>query len=322
MRKIRIDSSLEGKVNSFCKNLFSDRRFELPVVSLQNLTNDHNRNFDQNEREYIEKIIRDYEFIIRAKPSEIQRLIGEFENIILHNNLENEFCDLITTSMRYKEYRDREYLDFIKDMGINACVYCNAQLTIVIDIRTIDHGPRAGQFEREGKFEVDHYYPQSKYPFLCTSFYNLVPCCSNCNKAKSNTDTLFQLYSEDDDVDSFYFHIDEESLDRYQKSRMRNDLEIHLNSKDGELIRNHLEIFRIDEIYATQKDIAEEIIIKSEAYTRAYKENLVNVFQDLFPDKALISRLLIGNYDTPEDIHKRPLAKFIQDLSKQVGLIQ
>jgi hypothetical protein len=69
-------------------------------------------------------------------------------------------------------------------------------------------------------------------------------------------------------------------------------------------------------------DIAEELVHKRMAYNKAYRFYLENDYKSkLFPDQAIINRLLIGNYDKPEDIHKRPMAKFTQDIAKQLGLI-
>lgn len=322
MRRIRIDKKLEAKVNSFCDNLFLERRFELPLVTLKNLVDTLTNGLTELERAYVKKITDNYNQILKATPSEIEVLIKEFDLIINHNFIRRPFRDLITKALRYEDYREREYLDFIKDLGINTCVYCNAQLTIVINLRKIQQGARKGQFEREGKFEVDHFHSQSKYPFLCTSFYNLIPCCSNCNKSKSDDNSLFYLYTGTDNLESFVFKIDNDSLDKYFTTRKRSDLEIRFESTENDLLTNHKELFRIEEIYATQKDVAEEIINKAEAYTLAYKQGLVDTFKDLFPDKALINKLLIGNYDKPDEIHKRPLAKFMQDIARQVGLIR
>ena len=104
---------------------------------------------------------------------------------------------------------------------------------------------------------------------------------------------------------------------------MCNDFKIHFDSIDGNvhLRNNHNDIFCIEGIYNTQKDLAEEILIKSEIYSKAYKRSLINSFGTVIYDEELINRLLLGNYDKPEDIHKRPMAKFTQDIAKQLHLI-
>jgi hypothetical protein len=120
------------------------------------------------------------------------------------------------------------------------------------------------------------------------------------------------------------FSIDEDSLYLYEKSNMLSDLAIKFESTNGdeELLTNHQELFRISEIYDTQKDIAEELIHKSKAYTCAYKKSLVRGFKSIFPDIAIIDRLIVGNYTEPNDIHKRPLSKFTQDIARQLKLIK
>lgn len=57
-------------------------------------------------------------------------------------------------------------------LGIKACVYCNASYTVATD-------------DDRATFQIDHSYPKSKYPFLCTSFFNLQPSCMHCNQIKS-----------------------------------------------------------------------------------------------------------------------------------------
>lgn len=110
-------------------------------------------------------------------------------------------------------------------------------------------------------------------------------------------------------------------MDEFWKTKDKSKLIINFEANDPYLLVNHNDLFRIEEIYATQKDVAEEIILKATAYTDDYKKYLVDSFEGLFPDKALVNRLLVGNYVRPEETHKRPLSKFMQDIAKQVGLI-
>jgi len=36
----------------------------------------------------------------------------------------------------------------------------------------------------------------------------------------------------------------------------------------------------------------------------------------------MFERFLIGNYTEPKEIHKRPMAKFQQDIAEQLGLLR
>jgi hypothetical protein len=321
MRKILIDNALEKKVNDFCDTIFYQRRFDHPRHVLQKII-DNAEGYSESELNYLKKLSDKYFEILKVKPAFINQLIREFDNIIDSDDLKSDFAKVIIDTMRYEDFRKREYLNIVMELGIKACVYCNAQLALVIDIHRIQRGPRRGEMEREGKFEVDHYYSKSKYPFLCTSFYNLIPCCSNCNRSKSTTEAQFYPYTTNpEDVDCFSFSLNENSLDEYWLTNDKSSLIVNFNANNPDLLVNHKELFRIEEIYATQKDVAEEIILKKKAYTADYKKYLVSNFKDLFPDNALVNRLLVGNYTKPEEIHKRPLAKFMQDIARQVGLI-
>jgi len=44
-------------------------------------------------------------------------------------------------------------------------------------------------------------------------------------------------------------------------------------------------------------------------------------YTDLCPDKNILEKLIIGNYANSSETFKRPMAKYTQDLAKQLGLI-
>ena len=88
------------------------------------------------------------------------------------------------------------------------------------------------------------------------------------------------------------------------------------------LKNDHAKRFKIPEIYETQKDVFEELVHLSELYTNEGQEDLVDSFKNLFPDQSMVHRLIIGNYTKPEEVHKRPLAKFTQDIAKGLGIIK
>ena len=67
--------------------------------------------------------------------------------------------------------------------------------------------------------------------------------------------------------------------------------------------------------------MVEELIIKARIYNAPYKKVLIDAFPKLFTNASLSNRILIGNYTEPENIHKRPMAKFTQDIAKQLKLI-
>ena len=109
----------------------------------------------------------------------------------------------------------------------------------------------------------------------------------------------------------------------YLNNRKIEDINFKFGAMPGatDISKEHDKMFCIQGIYETQKDIIEELIHKKEAYTELYKKDLVDQYEKLFPDKSRINRLLIGNYDKPEEIHKRPMSKFTQDIWEDLNMI-
>lgn len=97
-------------------------------------------------------------------------MIGEFQ--------EKEGEDLLEKIFKFDNFSKRKAAyKVLRIIDIAVCPYCNREY-----IMTIKSG--------KVKAQLDHYYPKKKYPYLALSIFNLVPCCSICNTAKSNLDTV------------------------------------------------------------------------------------------------------------------------------------
>ena len=55
--------------------------------------------------------------------------------------------------------------------GLRYCPYCNAETVYALNING-----------RSVRSDIDHFFPQSKYPFLAISLYNWIPGCTRCNR--------------------------------------------------------------------------------------------------------------------------------------------
>lgn len=110
------------------------------------------------------------------------------------------FADLIIKAMDYKGVRENVFPDYVRNdaLGIKTCVYCNAQFAVTAETEPSltpamikKRGKRRGRKPQprpailRANYELDHNLPKSVYPYLCTNFYNLIPCCSSCNKHKN-----------------------------------------------------------------------------------------------------------------------------------------
>lgn len=71
-----------------------------------------------------------------------------------------KFYEWVSDRMRYDDVRSFGLLPFMKQLNIKTCCYCNAQYAT-----TFINGN-----DSLASYDLDHYYPQSKYPYLSTSF--------------------------------------------------------------------------------------------------------------------------------------------------------
>lgn len=256
--------------------------------------------------------------IVKAKPDRLKYFKTRFESIISGENmrtlgLNKHFKNELIKRLGYSELRSEHYPKHFTNTGIKACIYCNAQLAISAESK--------GK-KRIAKFQVDHYYPKSEYPCFSISYYNLYPSCGPCNGRKSSKPIEFDLYSNDPDnlkTSKFTFELDRRSIVKYRINGITEELKIKFN--DPKKIGFN-DSFDIEGIYETQKDLAEELVLKSIIYDKSYLKQLQESFKVLYPEKVPIAgRLVSGNYTDEKDIHKRPMAKFTQDIAKQLKLI-
>lgn len=271
-----------------------------------NLTHDH-ISYLSNLEKHLVKIVK--------SPSFEQRHI--FYEL---NETDKPFKDKVISILGYKELRSDEnkafYPKFFKELGIKTCVYCNAMLTVCTE--------KKGGGKVTAKFQLDHHIDKAKFPCYSISFFNLFPVCGPCNNAKKNDPIHFKLYTPDKSETKkspFKFEIDKKSIALYRLSRDENDLKISFDDKKVGL-NERLDVIGI---YNTQKDLAAEIITKAEFYNKPLKESYEESFKKMYGKNGRgnldFGRFILGNYTEEKDIHNRPMAKFSQDIARQLGLI-
>lgn len=332
MRQIQIVKNFHDLAIDYSNKVFTgrDAKFELPNFRLNYLRSKLRVRKHKKYIEYIDLILKEYKNLLKASPAEIQNFICEFKLILSPAELKAKvigkkylFYEQLVYAMRYVDVRGSEFLPYLKKLKLNTCIYCHSQFSLTIDTEYYDEEKRKKIKKAKAKLELDHFYPKSKYPFLCTSFFNLYPVCGNCNKAKSDKDIKFELYIEKEVSNTFNFWLDDASLVKYWVSYNLEDIKINFDHFKGDIKKRkeYVETFDIQGIYDSQKDVAEELIYKAKVYTESYKDELFENFKTLFKDKEILNRIILGNYQKEDDIYKRPLAKFYQDIAKQLNLI-
>ena len=223
-----------------------------------------------------------------------------------------KFWELIVDKMHYEKDVRPIMVPIIEAMGIKACVYCNVQYAL-----TVNHS--------KGMYELDHRYPKSQYPFLCTSFFNLQPCCPTCNHGKRTKIADFELYTTDPKELKPFHLLTYTSLYLRKLPFNRKLISVHLIASDVYDVHqvkfafNHEKDFAIDAIYRELTDVAEETIWRCRSYDDTYKELFIKIFPELY-DKDSLHRFIFGTY-AEQNVHVRPLTKLIRDIEEDMRVV-
>lgn len=258
-------------------------------------------------RQLVIDLIRDFDDIIIAKPSELRDYIQQYGEV------SEKFSKKLVDFIRYKNMRGSKIAIWLFDeLNLKACPYCNTQFVISVD--------------KKGKLlcQFDHIYPKTKYPYLALSIYNLLPACSYCNLYKAKGDPYnsnsFHHPFEKSLSDIIKFRASLDAIKSFQTGgrtkKEQENIEIEVSS--GSSISFH-ERFLIKEIHNKHHDIIDEIYLKSQIFNSAYYEELRKRLVD---DEGLLredelSRIIYSNYLSEHEINKRPLSKMTQDLLEQ-----
>lgn len=279
------------------------------------LLNDVSKNHNRNQKKYLQELINYFEEIVFATPSEIleyKKSLAEIpKDWRKKKDKKPSFKDELLKALGYSKLRKKFYPIYFQKLGIKTCVYCNSMLTICTEKEEVI----------SAKFQLDHYLDKATYPCFSISFFNLYPTCASCNNAKGNKVVDFLLYSDDLSAttkSSFNFNFKTGSVATYLCSQNIQDIAFSFQEPNKSSFQ---ETFDIEGIYNTQKDIAEELILKAQMYSKTYQNSLIKSFPKIFTNASLNNRIFIGNYCEENEIHKRPMSKFTQDLAKDLGLL-
>lgn len=321
MVKIEIDDAVRSYALVYSQQVMATcADVEEKLAELGTFVADNNEWNDKSAiTDYIDLLIADYPKILTLEPIEWKQYIDKYNEVLKREP------NMLTTEVAYtkkKVFKGKLYeriiicLQYAKarvilgeihqQMGLKTCVYCNAIPT------TSNNG--------EVFYQMDHYLPQSLYPFLGTCFYNLQPSCDVCNDHKKTQDCDFGLYVNSEqhkELSPFRFEPKIESLDGpYPRCE-----EIQFRGKEANVTKEsqaHEEMFHINNLYAGYKD---EV---SALYADAYKMNptMVEVNAECWGIPATRKDVLAYMSDhlslEEKDVHKKTLTKLKQDTIKQL----
>lgn len=210
----------------------------------------------------------------------------------------------------------------ISALNIRTCPYCNRQyITSYID----------SSMDDKTTADLDHFYSQSRYPFLALSLYNFIPSCQICNsRFKLAKDFYLEkhLYPyEDSFANDAHFTIKENysgaTIDYLLglSTDFEIDIKIDKNAQDTDKLKNSIETFRLKEVYQSHTDYVSELIKKSLIYNESKINELCSQYPELFMDKNDVIQLVFSNYISDDDLGKRPLAKLTKDICEELEIL-
>lgn len=331
MRRILIDKAVEERAKEFAEamkgnkpDLLKWNEGDTPMERLMAFREELEPQAG-NERyvEYVDAIIGMYDDLLTLTPDKFSDTYEEhfktWDDILKDKVVygkEKKFYEHVIDCMGYADIRSNLMRQYMRVQRIKTCVYCNAQYAV-----TTEEFKEDGRTKRIGTYQLDHNWPESKYPFLCTTFYNLLPCCPTCNQTKLQNTAVFNLYTQKpEELDVFRFELTpDKALDAYVSDDMER-LEVKLKCDScEEMLKNHQKLFHIDLIYAEHKDVVQRIIVILQANSSYYRQSLQDGVRELFPNGVEDpGYFFFGYYMKKEYVHLQPLSKLVQDVVEEI----
>lgn len=282
--------------------------------------------------EYVKFTNRHLDRILLAKPYELDaysklwdKLKSKFKNKGLGDQF-NVFSNKILAKFGYAGFRGALLNRIAVIINVKTCMYCNQHYTIAIG----NNPKKDGGIPLQGSkafLQFDHFFSKDKYPMLSMSLYNLIPCCPFCNQRKSSTDLPYRLHPYTVNLsDKFHFKIKNFSAYVNPINPSNDLLEVEIDTHGDSELKDFLEQIGLTKRYARHLDIVQEL--ECALYlSRYYNENFTIISQEFSSqlkkseDTILttLERHMKGFYTHPEDINKRPLSKFSQDIFMQLA---
>ena len=240
---------------------------------------------------------------VSCSPYDFKNLIFEFESRFPNINLTSKEWKTFYTYMigQYEKIRYQYLPTVLQELNWGVCPYCNRHYIFTIDSN------------RKVSAQFDHFYSKVSYPYLALSFYNLIPCCPDCNKAKGEKSIKINPYAEGFDNNG---QIEIDSLLNCMLGKR--NWNVVFNADDR--CQTNIEAFALDELYRHHKDVAYEIVCKARANEAGYLKKIIQVYSEMGLDADTIHRILWGYYIGEDGLSKRPLSKLTSDILKQLGI--
>lgn len=227
-----------------------------------------------------------------------------------HKISSTKFGQKILKAFNYSNYRYNKLLSLAELINVKVCPYCNMHYTLYAEDMV--------KGKRLSRFHFDHFYDKLKYPMLSMSLFNLIPSCPVCNTGKSNKTLSLAFHPYQSNIHEQFRFVVNEPI-KLAVGSIVDSIKIILEAKRAskQEVDDFQDTFHLNSLYGRHKDIVEEVYDK--AYEAPFYLNPANF--DFLSDKSpsYIKRLWLGTYTEKEEIEKKPMTKFIQDVWEQAS---
>lgn len=268
---------------------------------------------------------------IVGRPNVIAQIIEDIEELVGHDLLSNHidynkatlttFGKSVQNIFGYENYRRKDYSkENVDKFSINYCPYCNIHKLESIELI---NGLTSDK-KKAALFQLDHFYPRSRYPYLSVSFFNLIPGCGPCN-AHLKLEKDFKITTH---INPFHL-----SFDDYFKFELSsviynsaNDVEVNLNSKN-DFARNIIEDLNLETRYRDQNtkkktfELIQSWKNRSPVIINSIKSQIAGLFRQL----DITDSVLLTSQGVPvekNEISNYEMGKLKRDICIQLELLQ
>lgn len=262
-----------------------------------------NRNRKLKNNRYIEYVFASERLrrIVACPADRLHNIISSFNSHFSDFDANSDEWEAFSNYMlnQYKSVRNEYLPQILHELNLSVCPYCNRHYIYIVD-----NGKRVSA-------QFDHFYCKTKYPYLALSFYNLIPCCPTCNKAKGELQIKINPYVEGFD----------------DKCTIKIDLPLNCILREGEWnvcidgderTMTNVEAFVLDKLYKKHNDYASEIVFKAIANEKGYLNSIKQEFHNMGLSDDLINAIIWNTSFTTETSVKRPLSKMTADIITQI----
>lgn len=271
------------------------------------------------EKRLLSIIINHIDKLILYSPQKLDRFVNimdtYYKDILLYQDSKGkyqktDFNKEIFDAFHYDYYRKNILVELAQKLNVKSCPYCNMNYTLFAE----------KGIENVAKFQYDHFFDKKTYPFLSMCLYNLIPSCVSCNQGKSTNSLSLKFNPYASNINKLFHFTIKDPLPLFFGKRIKDIITLNLTPNAAIVTQDELNVFdntfNIRAIYSRHKDIVQEVFDKAYLETYYGDSSFFNFLDDRFK-KEYLYRLIYGVYMDENEIEKRPMSKFVQDIRKQ-----